>query len=230
MTDDDLIDYRAWGVEFFHRAVTEERVLRGVNVLSGRPIDVGPMGVGPGRLVKVTAKGAIGTATGQRVSDDPVSFHVTLPVPIEFVIDLGMDKQRFNARIEVPLAITARARGDLAIVLEIDPPTKEQVKVDLQAQGLRAQLLQLAAGVEGELKRFVARYVSKELAKPYVKDATVVDVGAAIERAAAHVGPKSDAPVGGSVAADLDPALEAEILEAADLFVPDEDGQRPADS
>ena len=190
---DDLIDYRTWGVEFFHRAVTEERVLRGVNVLSGRPIDVGPMGVGPGRLVKVTAKGHIGTATGRRVSDEPVSFHVTLPVPLEFVIDLGMDKQRFNALLELPLTITARARDDLAIVIDITPPTKEHVKVELQAQGLRAQLLGAAAGVEGELKRFVARYVAKELAKPYVQEATVIDVGAAIERAARGVGPKETA-------------------------------------
>ncbi|WP_183095197.1 hypothetical protein [Nocardioides stalactiti] len=186
----DVIDYRAWGVEFFHRAVTEERVLRGVNVLSGQPIDVGPMGVGPGRLVKVTAKGAIGTATGQRVGDDPVRFHVTLPVPIEFVIDLGMDKHRFDAEIEVPLVITARARADLAIVLEITPPTTSQVTVRLQAQGLRAQLMQVAAGVEGELKRFVARYVKKELSKEYVEAATTIDVAAAVERAAQGLGPK----------------------------------------
>lgn len=186
---DELIDYRSWGVEFFHRAVTEERILRGVNVLSGRPIDVGPMGVGPGRLVKVTATGAIGTATGSRIGDDPVAFHVTLPVPIEFTIDLGMDKQRFNALLEVPLTITARARQDLAIVIQITPPTKETVRVDLQAQGLRAQLLGAAAGVEGELKRFVAKYVTKELAKPYLQEAMVIDVGAAIERAAKGVGP-----------------------------------------
>lgn len=219
---DELIDYRAWGVEFFHRAVTEERILRGVNVLSGRPIDVGPMGVGPGRLVKVTAKGQIGTATGQRVSDDPVSFHVTLPVPLEFVIDLGMDKHRFDAKIELPLVIAARARDDLAIVIEITPPTAAQVRVDLQAKGLRAQLMQMAAGVEGELKRFVAKYVSKELSKPYVKDATVIDVGAAIERAAKGVGPKDDRAVADELTEDLSPALEAEILEKADLFVPEE--------
>ena len=127
-SEGELIDYRTWGVEFFHRAVTEERVLRGVNVLSGRVIDVGPMGVGPGRLVKVTAKGQIGTATGQRVGDDPVSFQVTLPVPIEFVIDLGVDKHRFNADIGVPLAIAARARDDLAIVLVITPPSARRCR------------------------------------------------------------------------------------------------------
>ncbi|WP_322936667.1 hypothetical protein [Nocardioides bizhenqiangii] len=196
---EELIDYRTWGVEFFHRAVTAERVLRGVNVLSGRAIDVGPMGVGPGRLVKVTAKGRIGTATGHRVGDEPVSFQVSLPVPIEFVIDLGVDKHRFNADIEVPLAIAARARDDLAIVLEITPPTAAQVQVQLQAQGMRAQLVQLAAGVEGELKRFIAKYVRRELSKPYVQEATTIDVGAAIERASRGLGPKD--PVGDGAAA-----------------------------
>ncbi|MDZ5620846.1 hypothetical protein SFC88_08420 [Nocardioides sp. HM23] len=195
---EELIDYRTWGVEFFHRAVTAERVLRGVNVLSGRAIDVGPMGVGPGRLVKVTAKGRIGTATGHRVGDEPVSFQVSLPVPIEFVIDLGVDKHRFNADIEVPLAIAARARDDLAIVLEITPPTAAQVQVQLQAQGMRAQLVQLAAGVEGELKRFIAKYVRRELTKPYVQEATTIDVGAAIERASRGLGPKD--PVGDGAA------------------------------
>jgi hypothetical protein len=215
---DELIDYRTWGVEFFHRAVTEERVLQGVNVLSGRQIDVGPMGVGPGKLVKVTAKGAIGTATGQRVSDEPVSFHVTLPVPIEFVIDLGVDKHRFNADIGVPLVIAARARDDLAIVLEITPPTAAQVQVQLQAQGLRAQLVQLAAGVEGELKRFIAKYVKRELSKPYVQQATTIDVAAAIERASRGIGPKN--PIAHELTEDFSPALEAEIRENADLFVP----------
>src|SRR5689334_4659957 len=171
------------------------------------------MGVGPGRLVKVTAKGQIGTATGQRVGDEPVTFHVTLPVPLEFVIDLGMDKHRFDAKIELPLVIAARARDDLAIVIDITPPTASQVKVDLQAKGLRAQLMQMAAGVEGELKRFVAKYVGRELAKPYVQDATVIDVGAAIEKAAKGVGPKDDRAVADELTEDLSPALEAEILE-----------------
>jgi hypothetical protein len=187
--DEELIDYRTWGVEFFARAVTVERVLDGVNVLSGRPIDVGPMGVGPGRLVKVTARGTIGRATGERISDEPVSFVVRLPVPLELVIDLGMDKHRFDAEIEVPLVIAARARTDLAIVLDITPPTPSQVDVRLQAAGLRAQLVQVVAGVEGELKRFVAKYVKKELGKPYLVAATTIDVAAAVERAATRLGP-----------------------------------------
>ena len=52
-------------------------------------------------------------------------------------------------------------------------------------------MIQLAAGVEGELKRFIARYVKRELAKPYVQEATTIDVAGAIERASRGLGPKT---------------------------------------
>ncbi len=220
---EELIDYASWGERFFATAVTAERVLAGVNVLSGRPIDVGPLGVGPGRIAKVTANGRIGTATGQRVGSDPVSFHVDLPVTLRFSIDLGMDKQHFDAAITVPLVITARARADLAIVLDVTPPRTAQVVVRLKAQGLRASLTSRAANVEGELRRFVAKYVAKELDKPYVRDATTIDVGAAVERAAGGLGPREESPIAAELTDDLPAALGTEIEQSAQLFLDQEE-------
>lgn len=222
---DELIDYAAWGERFFATAVTAERVLAGVNVLSGRPIDVGPLGVGPGRIAKVTAQGRIGTATGQRAGADPVSFHVDLPVTLRFSIDLGMDKQHFDAEITVPLVITAHARADLAIALEVTPPRTAQVVVRLKAQGLRASLTSRAANVEGELRRFVARYVAKELEKPYVREATTIDVAAAVERAAAGLGPREESPMAAELTDDLPAALETEIEQSAQLFLDQEEAR-----
>jgi hypothetical protein len=218
---EEHIDYAAWGERFFASAVTVERVLAGVNVLAGRPIDVGPLGVGPGRIAKVRATGQIGTATGERVGADPVSFHVDLPVSLEFSIDLGMDKQRFDADIILPLVITAHAREDLAIELDVMPPQAAEVAVRLKAQGLRASLTSRAANVEGELRRFVAKYVARELQQPYVRAATLIDVGAAIERAAAGLGPRESSPIAEELTDGLPAAMEAEIEHTARLFVDD---------
>jgi hypothetical protein len=219
---EELIDYAAWGERFFATAVTAERVLNGVNVLAGRPIDVGPLGVGPGRIAKVTAQGTIGTATGERVGAEPVSFHVDLPVTLKFSIDLGMDKQNFDADITVPLVITAHGRTDLAIVLDVAPPPARQVVVRLKAQGLRASLTSKAANVEGELRRFVAKYVAKELEKPYVRQATIIDVGAAVEKAAAGLGPRDESPMADELTDDLPAAMEAELEHTAQLFLEDQ--------
>jgi hypothetical protein len=215
-TTSDHISYADWGEGFFRTAVSAERVLSGVNVLAGQVIDVGPMGVGPGRVVKVTAKGQIGTAVGERVSDDPVSFRVQLPVSLEFAINLGVDTHRFVADIMVPLVLTARARADLAIVLDVDPPTPAQVVVRLKAKGLRASITQHAANVEGELKRFVAKYVGREIEKPYVKAARLIDVSGAIDKAVATLAPRP--PRAEEMTSDLPSALEAEILEQGELF------------
>lgn len=190
MSEDAVIEYAAWGELFFEQAVTVERVLAGVNVLADRPIDVGPLGVGPGRLAKVHARGRIGTATGERVGLMPVTFEVALPVSLHFVLDLGMDKQRFDADLVVPLRLTAHGRSDLAIVLEVTPPTAQQVAVDLRAQGLRASITQAAAGIDGELRRFVARFVAKEVEKPEVAAARVIDVAGALTKAASGVVPR----------------------------------------
>jgi hypothetical protein len=189
---EDLIGYDEWGVRFFEAAVTEERILAGVNAMAGQKIDFGPLGVGPGRVAKVTAVGEIGTATGQRISTDPVQFDVRLPVALRFKLDLGVDVHRFNADVEVPLRMTARARGDLAIVIDVEPPTKDDVTVVLKAQGLRATVVQYAANVDGELRRFIAKYVSRELNAPKIVAARVVDVGAALERAAGSVIPRGE--------------------------------------
>ena len=221
---EDLVDYATWGQRFFANTVTAERVLAGVNVLAGRPIDVGPMGVGPGRIAKVRARGQIGTATGERVGGDPYVFHVALPVSLEFSIDLGMDTMRFDADIELPLVITARARTDLAIVLDVTPPEPAQVVVRLKAKGLRASLTGKAANVEGELRRFVAKYVARELTQPYVEQATTIDVRAAIDKAA-RIAPQQEepSPMAGALTGALAGAMEVELEQTAQLFIDEQD-------
>jgi hypothetical protein len=188
---DNLISYGEWGSRFFEHAITDERVLAGVNAVAGQPIDFGPMGVGPGRVAKVVAHGEIGLATGHRTSSDPLVFEVLVPVELEFKLNLGLDVHRFNAEIEVPLRLTARAREDLAIVIDIEPPTSNEIMVNLKAKSLRASLTQYVVDVEGELRRFIAKFVSREIDKPKVQEARIIDVGGAIDRAASSLVPGS---------------------------------------
>lgn len=212
----DQIAYAEWGERFFRTAVSSERVLAGINVLAGQKIDVGPMGVGPGRVVKVTALGEIGTAVGERVADDPVTFAVTLPASLEFAINLGVDTHRFTAELSIPLTLTARAREDLAILIDVTPPRASDVGCELKAQGLRASITQYAANVEGELKRFVSKYVTREIEKPYVVRARTIDVSGAIDKAVGNLAPRYGHTE--ELTSDLSGALEAEILEHGDLF------------
>jgi len=79
--------------------------------------------------------------------------------------------------------VTARAALPLALVFEITPPTPEDIKVTLSADGLRANLLRSLAGMDVEVHRFVLQYVTRELESERVREACRIDVAGAVSGA-----------------------------------------------
>jgi hypothetical protein len=181
--------YEEFGALFFRAAVTPDRILGAVDGIAGEPIDFGPMGVGPGRIAQVTAKGQIGQATATEISGLPISYELVVPVELDFTINLQVEKERFHASVEVPLIVTAHATTDLRIVVDVTPPNPDELKLDLAAEGLRAGLLGRIANVDGELRRFVAKYVARELEKPHIAATREIDVGVSIDVAWAGMSP-----------------------------------------
>jgi hypothetical protein len=223
--DARAVSYEQWGVDFFREAISEERVLGAVNTIAGQRIDFGPMGVGPGRIAKVRAYGEIGKAIATRLKGDQICYRVLLPVDLTFEVDLQIEKQLFEAELLVPLTLSAVALSGVRIFIEAQPPHPDEVQVELQARGLRASVLQRVADIEGELCRFVAGYVARELDKPQVREARTIDVSRAIGQAWASISPGSGRQDG--VTADLNDALEQEIREHEDTFVGDTDSADP---
>jgi hypothetical protein len=180
------ITYARFGEQFFLHAVTEQRVLGAVASLAGRPIEFGPVGVGPAGLVKVSASGNVGEPGVQRQPGELVAFLLTIPVALQLLIDLGPERSRFTAEVSVRLRLTARPAEPLAVVIDIEPPSAKDVEVRVQADGVRASVLQLVGGVDSEVRRAVARYACRELEQPAVQSARVIDVAAIIARAEAR--------------------------------------------
>ncbi len=193
------LSYEDWGAAFFEQAVTPERVLAAVSGLAGRPIDVGPVGVGPGRIAQVRAQGSIGEPRCTRVPGEAIAYHVVLPVELGFGVDLQLDTSRFRARIEVPLLVTARPAPPLRILIDIVPPRPEQITVDLRAAGLRASMLNRVVDIEAELQRFVAQYVAREVAGPEIAQVREIDVAAAIDGALRSIGGRGGTTAAGPV-------------------------------
>jgi hypothetical protein len=227
MTDDlPFVSYRDFGEQFFSRVVTEERVLSAVDVLAGQPISFGPMGVGPGRLVKVTVDGSIGAASSEPVFDpEHVRYRVVLPVDLRFDVDLGLETHTFEGSLRVPLDLTVRAVDGLRVYIDVTPPRARDVELTLRAQGLRASVLQRVAGVEGEVKRFVSKYVATEVEKPHIRKARVFDVGEQVDRAWASIAPQSgESQTAAAITGDFVEALEEEILTTSAELVDDGPG------
>jgi hypothetical protein len=214
--DDQIVSYQQWGADFFAEAVSGERILGAVNNIAGQPIDFGPIGVGPGKLAKVRAFGEIGAASAARLDAPEITYRVELPVALTFELNLQVETHTFHAELLVPLTLTARAVEGVRVFIAVTPPHHSEVLVQVRAEGLRASIMQRVANIEGELRRFVARYVAREVSKPHIEAARVIDVAAAIDRAWAHLSPE---PTSRAVTDDLNEALEAEIRENEETFL-----------
>jgi hypothetical protein len=215
-SDEDFVSYEQWGADFFKTAISGERILGAVDNVAGQPIDFGPIGVGPGKIAKVRAYGAIGSASATRIEGREISYRVELPVDLTFELDLQVETHTFHADLLVPLTLTARAVSGVRVYIEVVPPRTADVQVQVRADGLRASIVQRVANIESELRRFVARYVAREVAKPHIQAARLIDVAGAIDRAWATIAPESARP---AVADDLNEALESEIRENEDTFL-----------
>jgi hypothetical protein len=181
--EDRRVSYATFGERFFELAVTEPRILGGLDGLAGDPIAFGPIGAGPGKLAQVRATGEIGRASVTRLPGDEVAFRLTIPVSLDLDVGLGPDHHKFHAAVAVRLKLTARAAEPLRVVIDVDTPTGRDVTVTVQAEGLRAAVLQRASGMDREIGLFVAKFVTRELDKPHIRAARDIDVAARIDGA-----------------------------------------------
>jgi hypothetical protein len=212
----EFVSYEQWGADFFAEAVSGQRILGAVDNIAGQPIDFGPIGVGPGKIAKVRAYGAIGAARAERLDAEEITYRVELPVDLTFELNLQVETHTFHAELLVPLALTARAVEGFKVFIDVTPPHSSEVQVQVQADGLRASIMQRVANIEGELRRIFARYVAREVTKPHIQAARLIDVAGAIDRAWASISPE---PTKRAVTEDLNEALETEIRENEGTFL-----------
>src|SRR5947208_1368926 len=105
----DYMSYEEFGRRFFEVAVTEKRVADAFGSMAGDELQMGPMGQGPGGIAKVTANVTIGQPRATRALGEEITFAVRIPLAIDLLLDLRVDKQRFKVSGEIALRATARA-------------------------------------------------------------------------------------------------------------------------
>jgi hypothetical protein len=181
------IGYDEFGMRFMELVLHRDRVMESINRVLGEDFQLGPIGAGPGRKVaKVTATGTFGTAYGEALPD-VVGYYVNLPVDVTFHLDLGVDMMRFDAKVLLPLRLTMELVEPLTILWHIAPPLPDDVAIDVTSDNRRAAVLQKVTGLDGELRRFIVRFVERELEKPHVRKAMRIDLVTLIDNAWEHI-------------------------------------------
>lgn len=181
---DIALDLGDFGEVFMRRVLNKERVLESIDRILGPDFSLGPIGAGPGRkIATLTANGKFLPTYGEELDGPEMGFLVWLPVDVFFDLDLRVDRQRFHADVLVPLRVTLRVVEPLTIVWNIVPPDAAQVQIEIRGETRRSAVLQKLAGMDGELRRFLLRFVSRELDKPHVLKARRIDVISVIDGA-----------------------------------------------
>ena len=181
MHANDYMTYEQFGRKFFEVAVTEARVAAAFAAIAGDEFEMGPIAQGPGRFARVSAHVKILQPQVRRTIGDTIDFSIRIPLRIDLVLDLRLDKQRFTVAGEIGLRATAKAAEPLVLIIEVGKPRPSDIRVDVSSQSIRGELLRIIAGVDGEIRRFIAKYVSDEIDKPASRRAQVIDVAELID-------------------------------------------------
>jgi hypothetical protein len=183
MDADDYMTYEEFGRRFFEVAVTEDRVGRAIGSIAGDAFEMGPIGQGPGKIAKVTAKVRIMEPRVTRQVGEMITFAIRIPLEIDMVVDLRIDRPKFMVFGEITLRATARAAAPLLLILDVEKPRSSDISIHVTSKSLRGELLRIVAGVDAEIKRFVAAHVSGEIDSPASQKAKVIDVADSIDAA-----------------------------------------------
>jgi hypothetical protein len=176
MQNHDYVTYEEFGRRFFEVAVTPERVAAAFADIAGSEFAMEPIAQGPGGIAKVSATVKIHEPRVTRRLGDSITFVIHIPLSIDLLLDLRLDKQRFVVSGDIALRATARAAEPLLLIVDVAKPRPSDITVNVSSKSFRGEILRILAGVDGEIRRFVAQYVAEEIDSPQSQAAQVIDV------------------------------------------------------
>jgi hypothetical protein len=179
----EYMTYEEFGRRFFEIAVTEERVGGAIAAIAGDAFEMGPMGQGPGKFAKVTAKVRIQDPRVTRNVGEAITFAIRIPLEIDMVVDLRIDKPKFMVFGEIALSATARAAEPLLLILDVAKPRASDIAIHVTSKSLRAEVVRIVGGIDAEIRRFIAAHVSCEIDSPASQTAKIIDVADRLDAA-----------------------------------------------
>jgi hypothetical protein len=114
---------------------------------------------------------------------DTITFAIRIPLEIDMVVDLRIDKPKFMVFGEIALRATARAADPLLLILDVEKPRSSDITIHVTSQSLRAEVVRVIGGIDAEIRRFIAAHVSGEIDSPASQKAKIIDVADRLDAA-----------------------------------------------
>lgn len=180
----DEISYEQFGLNFVTKVVTPERLAATIARLAGTEVKAGPLSAGPGGAASVTAVGRVGEIVARvTLQHTRLAFEAVIPIAVELAVRVAGATYRYRGRVTVPLHLSVRAVEPVTLVIEVDPVAANEVDVVLQADGMRAKVLQRLGNVDDEVRRTVASIVTERLDSPEAQEVRNLDILSYVDKA-----------------------------------------------
>jgi hypothetical protein len=183
MDADDYMTYEEFGRKFFEIAVTEDRVGGAIGSIAGDAFEMGPIAQGPGKFARVTARVRVMDPRVTRQVGELITFDIRIPLEIDMVVDLRIDRPKFMVFGEIALRATARAAEPLLLILDVAKPRSSDISIHVTSKSLRAEVVRILGNIDAEIRRFIAAHVAAEIASPASQKAKVIDIANSIDAA-----------------------------------------------
>jgi hypothetical protein len=183
MDADDYMTYEEFGRKFFEIAVTEDRVGGAIGSIAGEAFEIGPIAQGPGKFARVTARVRVMDPRVTRQVGELITFDIRIPLEIDMVVDLRIDRPRFMVFGEIALRATARAAEPLLLILDVEKPRSSDISIHVTSKSLRAEVVRILGNIDAEIRRFIAAHVAGEIESPASQKAKVIDIANSIDAA-----------------------------------------------
>ncbi|MCV7172331.1 hypothetical protein H7I41_20655 [Mycobacterium manitobense] len=181
MAAHEYMTYEEFGRKFYEFAVTDERVGGAIAEIAGDAFEIGPIAQGPGKIAKVTAKVQVQEPKVTRHVGEMITFAIKIPLEIDMVVDLRIDKPRFVVYGEIALRASALAAEPLLLILDVKKPRPSDIAIHVTSKTLRAEVVRIIGGIDAEVKRFIAAHVAGEIDSPASQQAQVINVAEMID-------------------------------------------------
>ena len=109
-----------------------------------------------------------------------ITFAIRIPLEIDLVVDLRIDRPRFMVFGEIALRATARAVEPLLLILDFDKP-RPRISPSTSRPSPCVPRWCDHRRLDAEIKRFIAAHVSGEIDSPASQKAKVIDVADSID-------------------------------------------------
>lgn len=166
-----------FGEDFLRMVFHRRRIADSVARVLGPGFELGPFGAGPTRkLAKIRARGTYRSMYADNLPGDLPAFRVTVPVDVDFTVDIAGSSLTFHADVIAPLIIRFRLEEPLILHWDVTPPGPEDILLKLDPSTGRSALLQRLSTLEADLRGFLTTFVTRELGKEHVTRATRIDL------------------------------------------------------